>query len=195
MSALPVVPTPVTIEEFERLEWPEDTDYELLEGEVLEVSHPDYLHSLIQQRIAELIRRSPVEGMTVVEMGYRIVTVPRHTKRSADVGYLALDRHNLALKERFVSGAPDLVVEILSPSNSGSSLNRLEKLCLANGSIEFWTVDPETRTIRIRAAGSHVVHVFEIDDTIPQNSVGIGPIVVSEVFAGILEDEVVAGNL
>ncbi|MBC8167311.1 MAG: Uma2 family endonuclease [Bryobacteraceae bacterium] len=159
MSALPVLPLPVTIEEFDRLEWPEDTEYELFEGEVLEVSHPALSHRLIQERLRDLLNETSGTKTVHMELAWQITATPPQTKRSADVAVLSPDRLRDAIRRKVIDGPPDLVVEILSPSNSGSSLNRLEKLCLANGSIEFWTVDPETRTIRIRAAGSHVVHV------------------------------------
>ena len=38
-------------------------------------------------------------------------------------------------------GAPDLVIEILSPSNTVAQMRDKKKLCLENGSVQFWEVD------------------------------------------------------
>jgi hypothetical protein len=42
------------------------------------------------------------------------------------------------LIQQIIWGAPDLVVEILDPSNSATEIYDKEKLCLENGAKEFW---------------------------------------------------------
>jgi len=46
-------------------------------------------------------------------------------------------------------GTPDLVIEILSPSNTAAEMLAREQLCLENGAREFWIVDPEHKQVKI----------------------------------------------
>ncbi len=46
-------------------------------------------------------------------------------------------------------GAPELVVEVLSPSNSASEIFEKEELCLENGCQEFWVVDPKRHVVKV----------------------------------------------
>ena len=53
------------------------------------------------------------------------------------------------VKTGILEGAPELVIEVLSPSNSASRMYRLERLCMNNGCQEFWTVDLDDQSIRV----------------------------------------------
>lgn len=39
----------------------------------------------------------------------------------------------------YLRGAPDLIIEVLSPSNTATEICDKEKLCLENGAREFWS--------------------------------------------------------
>lgn len=53
-------------------------------------------------------------------------------------------------------GAPDLVIEILSPSNSAKKMLDREKICLENGAKEFWVIDPDARLVQITTNNGRV---------------------------------------
>ncbi|MDR1802977.1 MAG: Uma2 family endonuclease [Treponema sp.] len=55
-------------------------------------------------------------------------------------------------------GAPDLVVEILSPSNTATEMQRKFKLYKEAGVREYWVVDPETKSL--------TVHLFQENATL-----------------------------
>jgi Uma2 family endonuclease len=53
-------------------------------------------------------------------------------------------------------GAPDLVVEVLSPSNSAVEMERKLGLYEEAGVREYWVVDPQNKRIRVyRLSGAH----------------------------------------
>ena len=170
----------MTIQEFDSLP-DQEHEYELHEGELIEVTFPNLIHVKLQERIRALLQPLLAHiGIVLVEMPFQI-SEAKQTKRRADVAFLRNDR----AESTIVEGAPDLVVEVLSPSNSASKLNRYARLCLAHGTEEFWIVDPETKTIRVRRK-DRTEREYEMGETI-DISVGAGAINVSEVFQGIVE--------
>ena len=49
----------------------------------------------------------------------------------------------------YFEGAPELVAEILSPSNTKQEMLDKKKLCLENGAQEFWVVDIDHRQVDV----------------------------------------------
>ncbi|MBV8845125.1 MAG: Uma2 family endonuclease [Bryobacterales bacterium] len=52
-------------------------------------------------------------------------------------------------------GAPELVIEIISPSNSLPKLRDKAQICLQNGCREFWIVDLRRRQVQVLTAAGH----------------------------------------
>lgn len=177
----------VTIEEFDRIAaQEEDRELELFEGEVLEVTFPVWKHAAIQERLVDLLRPLAAnKGIVRSEVTYQIARAIRPVKRRADIAYVSADRSRTAHASGILDGAPDLVIEVLSPSNSAGRMYRLERLCLTNGCQEFWTVDLEDPSIRI--VRDNVAIVYERGDSIPLPMFDAGPIPVDRVFEGIVE--------
>jgi len=70
-----------------------------------------------------------------------------------DVIYLAADRLAL-IGEKYIQGAPTLIVEVLSPSSSDVDPGRKLKVYAIHGVAEYWIVDPATKTITAHAEPS-----------------------------------------
>lgn len=62
-------------------------------------------------------------------------------------------------------GAPDLVVEILSPTNMAIEMERKFQLYRDAGVREYWVVDPENRGIKVYLFGSSSIVVNTYRDT------------------------------
>ena len=56
---------------------------------------------------------------------------------------------NAIITPEAVRGAPDLIIEILSPSNADHDRERKYNLYEQAGVVEYWLVDPQARTIEI----------------------------------------------
>jgi len=82
-------------------------------------------------------------------------------------------------------GAPDLVIEILSPSNTAIEMQRKLKLYQDAGIREYWIVDPENNGVIVyRFQEGTIFHTYKSADTVP---VSIFPglnISLEQVFAG-----------
>lgn len=60
------------------------------------------------------------------------------------------------LDERGAFGAPDLVIEILSPGNSAKEMKYKYDLYQEAGVLEYWIVNPAEKTIFIYALENHI---------------------------------------
>ena len=139
----------MTVEEFQKLPKDDGPAYhELRHGEIVAVSRPKLKHLQMQKRIERLLEAAAGEtGVVVMEFSFR--PVPQYELRVADVGYVSRDRWQQADPEGDFPGAPDLVIEIVSPSNTASEMYDKEKLCLENGAQQFWVVDADRRQIKV----------------------------------------------
>jgi len=174
----------MSIAEFDALPDEDDREYELQEGELVEVTFPRLPHGELQERMHALLQALiGYLGAVRIEMPFQISKTARQTKRRADVAFVLHERWRQALAAGVLEGAPELVIEVLSPSNSASKLNRYARLCLANGTEEFWIVDYDTKTIRMRRK-DRTEREYELGEAIAL-SFGGGTIAVSDVFEGL----------
>jgi Uma2 family endonuclease len=73
-------------------------------------------------------------------------------------------------------------VEVLSPSNTPSQINRYARLGFEYGTQQFWSVDPETQTIPVRMPDGNEAE-YRLGDSIPlPEFMGGGMLHVSDVF-------------
>jgi Uma2 family endonuclease len=140
------LPRPLTFDEFANL--PGETRRELRNGVPAEMPPPKLRHSLLQKRITGLLESFlGSRGVVIVEAGFR--PLPEYEYRIADVGVVSLDRIKNADLNGYIEGAPDIVIEVLSPSNRAAEMMEKEKICRGNGAFEFWLVDGDQKLIRI----------------------------------------------
>jgi Uma2 family endonuclease len=145
----------MTVAEFSKL--PEDPGpvyHELHHGELVPVTRAKLKHSLIQRILRRLFELLAEPG-SLVEIEVTFRPLPEHELRVADVAYLSAERFQQADPEDYIHGAPDLVIEVLSPSNTVAEIFDKEKLCLENGAKEFWVVDPDRRQVKVSTPDGH----------------------------------------
>jgi Uma2 family endonuclease len=155
----------MTVADLDRVVEPDGFYYELRHGEAVRVTRPVYGHFLIQQRIAKLLTDAAAgEGFAYPEVAYR--ALPEHELRVADVAYAPRAHWERTDPADHFRGAPELVVEVLSPSNTAAEMNDKTDLCLNNGSREFWLVDPVRREVKVSTPGGRTV-TFRSGQQIP----------------------------
>lgn len=172
----------MTVEEFRSL--PEDSGpvyHELRHGEIVPVTRPKYKHYTIQRRIRQLLEQfAPPDGVVDTEFAFR--ALDEYELRVADVAYLCAQRVRSINPEDNPRGAPDIVIEVLSPSNTASEMLDKEKLCLENGASEFWVVDAERRQVKISTPGGHTI-AYQSGQEIPLRLFGDASIAVDQIFS------------
>ena len=137
------VQTFTTFDEFLNLPDPPSGHLELHHGQVILVPPRKHRHAEIQQALLELLLPlTRGKGLLTIEFPFR---APGHEAWQADVGFVREDRR--AGITDYLMGAPDLVIEVLSPSNTVDGINDKMDVCMANGCLSFWVVDPKRRLV------------------------------------------------
>jgi Uma2 family endonuclease len=145
--AAPIQPL-LTVEDLEAM--PEDGNwYEVIEGELFVSKAPGLTHQRVSLRLVVKL-----ENFLEVNPIGRIWPAPGVVFSDIsgvipDIVYVSNERRaEIASGER-VSGAPDLVIEIISPGLANAQRDRVAKrqLYAKYGVKEYWLVDPATRTI------------------------------------------------
>jgi Uma2 family endonuclease len=136
----------VTAEELARL--PDDGyRYELVEGRLIRMSPVSFEHGRVVMRLGLLLGRHleqhPV-GTIGADVGFKLASNP-DTVRGPDIAFVRRDRVPTSGRG-FFTGAPDLVIEVLSPDDRSGAVRAKTEQYLATGVPVVVIADPEERT-------------------------------------------------
>jgi len=159
---------PLSAEEFFELpDPPNGAKQELVKGEVIEMAAPGYEHGRIQTNIAGLLwqyLRGKKLGVAVTESG---VLTERDeddgdTVRGPDVSYYSAERVPLDRRiVKYCEVAPDLCIEVVSPSNTRKELRDKTQEYFAAGVRMVWVVEPEDRSVTVMTSVDRGQAYFE----------------------------------
>jgi Uma2 family endonuclease len=179
-------------EDLERL--PDDGKrYEIIEGELYEMPSPTSPHAVTIRNLMFLI------GPLIEALGGWLMTAPLDVFfRGADPVQpdmiVLLPERAARLTRRGVEGPPDLLIEVLSPSNRGHDLLTKRTLYARAGVREYWIVDPESRTIDVLTldrGAFHAIHEGVDRGEIVSPLLGGTSFPIARIFARLdeIEDE------
>ena len=147
---------PLTGDELHRMPWLNPC--ELVGGRVVRMTPTNPTHGRIEVNVAAALRsfvRSRNLGIVMAgEVGIFTTRDP-DTVRAADVLFLshardsARTRRDGFLRDGFLDVAPDLVVEILSPTDRPAEVQRKLDEYFASGVRLAWVVDPAERVVHV----------------------------------------------
>lgn len=143
-------------EEYYRL--PEEPGWrdELVEGSVVREPMPSFGHGSTSARVARFLLEwveSRELGEVVGECGFVVQRDP-DTVRGPDAAFVSAERLSAWSGDGpFFEGAPDLAVEVLSPSNTRGEVERKVREYLAAGARRVWVVDPASESVTVHRAG------------------------------------------
>lgn len=145
----------MTFAEFEQLpNPPEGVRQELRHGEVIELARPKLNHSRVQWQLRHLLERAAGDaGIVTTEIGFRPTLENEYW--IADVALVSKASWNSG--EDYLFGAPQIVVEVLSPSNTATEMLDKRNVCLENGSRQFWVVDTDHRQGEVSTPDGHTI--------------------------------------
>ena len=141
---------------------PEEKRYETLEGELFMVPAPDFYHQIVSGNVEfplrEFVKKNNL-GI-VVAAPVDVVLSPEDVLQP-DVLFISREKRYI-ITEKNVSGAPDLVIEILSPSTQERDKLVKRDLYSKYGVKEYWIVDPVGKNIEVMTHGSEGYQLYAI---------------------------------
>jgi Uma2 family endonuclease len=167
--------------------------YEIIEGELYEMPSPTSAHGVTIRNLMFLL------GPVIEVLRGWLLTAP------LDVFFLGADPvqpdivvllpdSDASLVVRGIEGPPDLLVEVLSPSNRVHDLLTKRALYARAGVREYWIVDPMSRTIEVLTLDRDAFHTAQVaagEDDASSPLLGGIAFPLSAVFARLdeIEDE------
>ena len=143
--------TLMTVEQFARMTTPETVDFELVEGELIPLSSGTPLHAKVRQNVEFQLRIYFAQHSIGVALGEVDCLTTRHTVRRPDVSVFLLDRlEGVDRKKIPLPCAPNIAVEVISPSESAVDVHAKTLEYLAAGSQEVWQFDYENGEVFIQ---------------------------------------------
>ncbi|MDX1958468.1 MAG: Uma2 family endonuclease [Leptospiraceae bacterium] len=139
---------PKTYEEY-YAETPEAGKFQLIAGEIIEMASPVPYHQSILQKLNFKIS-SYVYSKNIGEIYPSPMDVTLTEYDTVQPDLIFISKENLSIvKEKRIIGAPDLLVEVLSPTTAYYDLKYKKNLYLKSGVKEYWIIDPEDKSIEV----------------------------------------------
>ena len=154
----------MTVAEFEQWQLPLDDAcrYDLWDGKVIEMAPAGDAHGAIAAKLAwrlgNHIYPRDLGRTYAAETGFVLDEV-RQRVLAPDVAFVNQERMTQPPQPGFFRGAPDLAVEVRSPSNSAREMTTKANGYLAAGTRLVWVVDPDSRTVTVYRPGRSPVEL------------------------------------
>lgn len=152
--------TRLTYEDYVKI--PDEKRYELIEGELYMVPAPDFYHQILSRNIEfllwDFVKKRNLG--VVVHAPVDVVLTPEDVFQP-DILFISNEKRDI-ITEKNVQGAPDLVIEILSPSSQERDKIVKRTLYARHGVREYWIVDPVAKKVEIMTLGSKGFELFGI---------------------------------
>jgi len=154
----------VTWDEFRNMEL-DDNDpyiYELLNGIIVKRSAPSLLHQNAGDNLLTdikiFLRQHPIgkaySAPTDVEFD-------KHNAFQPDISFVSAERSFLYEDGDYIKGAPDLIVEIISPGNVRRDRVDKKEICEQFAVREYWLIDPLSQTVEIYVMRDNAYQLHE----------------------------------
>ncbi|NKQ35954.1 MAG: Uma2 family endonuclease [Chloroflexi bacterium] len=147
---------------------PEDRRGELVKGEFVPMSPAGHLHGSIAMNIASqlwlYVRPNNLGKVYAAETGFYLFRNP-DTVRAPDAAFVRLERLPAQTEDGFFAGAPDLAVEVISPSETVADIEDKVIDYLEAGTQQVWLIYPRTKTITVYRSLNDI-HILTQDDAL-----------------------------
>ncbi|MCL6612834.1 MAG: Uma2 family endonuclease [Peptococcaceae bacterium] len=174
-----------TVEDYMKMD--DGRRYELIGGKLFVVPSPRPKHQRVSGRIfyqfENFLKNNDLgevfDAPIDIVLGEHIL--------QPDVLFITKERSDI-IGELNIQGAPDLVVEILSPSTAAHDKKKKSRLYFKHGVKEYWLVDPDAKIVDVFKAGEKEwrwVGAFDQEDILHSDLLPGLEIKLTEVFKGL----------
>jgi Uma2 family endonuclease len=151
--------------------------YELIGGELYELPSPSFFHQwasiVLVRLLTDWVIPRKLGAIACAPLDVRFD--PRNSVQP-DIIFLSFERLHLLQQEAYklIAGAPDLLIEILSPSNRGHDFIKKAAQYATFGVHEYWIVDAEAETIFVQVLRDGLFVPLTSDDGVVRSEVLAG---------------------
>ena len=132
-----------------------DRIVELVEGEIVEMPLPNGEHgevlAILTVKIGHYVLEKELGRVTTGDAGFILERNPdgRDTVRGMDLAFISKSKAPAPLPNTLLEFAPDLAVEVISPSNEAADIRLKIRQLLDAGTTLVWIVYPELRIVDV----------------------------------------------
>jgi Uma2 family endonuclease len=128
---------------------PEGAPYQLIGGELVMTPAPSIYHQIISGRLGFQMRSFVTKQKLGLILDAPVDVCLGETETfQPDILFISKERMEIVEPAR-INGAPDLVVEILSPATAYYDLRKKFKVYERCGVREYWIVDPDDKSVQV----------------------------------------------
>jgi Uma2 family endonuclease len=162
--------TALTLDQFLALPDTEDgTHYELSEGALITLPPPGYRHGVIEANIAGILHGTLDRKKYIIaggDAGFILNEDPHSaTVRGADVAVNKRETIGTIPETGYLAQAPLVAVEVVSPGNSATDLERKVSQYLSAGSMEVWLLYPDTQRLHVYLQGTREIKIYQAGES------------------------------
>jgi Uma2 family endonuclease len=145
------LPNPRTVTYEEWLEMPEVTDgiEEVIDGEIVVMPPARSNHARIVAKLMTALRRQLDEARYDVLAGSLGVVIRKEPLTCRNPDLVVFDRTSLIEENGYFHSAPQLAIEVLSPSETRRMTERKLRDYASIGTPEVWIISPEAGTVEV----------------------------------------------
>jgi Uma2 family endonuclease len=159
---------------------------DLVRGVLVREPRPADLHGTMQVELGHhLVSWAKARGARVTAGSGYILAEDPPTVRGPDIAVVVKPRSSAGQPGGWIRGAPDVAIEILSPSDTASAMQEKTLDYFGGGARQVWIVDPHARSVTVyRADGT--ARLLRDDETLAGEDVLPGfSLALTELFAAI----------
>ena len=153
---------------------PEGAPYQLIEGKLVMSPSPTIFH----QHVILNIARAMTDHVNPKKLGIVLVSpidvyLSDTNTFQPDIVFVAADRLDI-IEEKNIRDAPNLVVEVLSPSTARYDLNAKMNVYAKHGVVEYWVVDPTNKSVdayELNAGGYKLIQHVQAEETVSSRTI------------------------
>ncbi len=165
----PVSKVKITYQDYLLLPECDVHQYELIDGRLHMVPAPIPYHQRVLVKLIYFLEAFVTErGLGEILVAPCDVVLSETDVVQPDLFFISEERSHI-MGEKAIQGAPDLIVEIFSPSTRQRDQGIKRKLYAQHGVKEYWLVDPDAKSVEVlrwSVSGYETVEIYSHSDTL-----------------------------